>query len=165
MPSLRSPIDWARYLDEFHASRPGITEEVLGRARVGPCDPYRWLVEGIDLGARIFDLGCGSGPSRPHQARRWVGLDRSAGELARAADAGRGPLLRGDAPRLPVADASIDVVVNAIVFFTAFLARPSLAPWLFSAMAVLVAVNVVQRLAWAGRHVPRLVAEHSATGS
>lgn len=42
---------------------------------------------------------------------------------------------------------------ETIVFFTVFLALPSLAPWLFSAMAALVAVNVVQRLAWASGHL------------
>ncbi len=112
--SLRSPVDWGRYLDDFHATRSGITEDVLGRARLGSQNPYEWLVDGIDPDARILDLACGSGPSRPDGATRWVGLDRSVGELERAADAGRGPLLRGDATRLPAADASVDVVVSAM---------------------------------------------------
>jgi len=32
------------------------------------------------------------------------------------------------------------------VIFSAFTAFPDLAPWIFSAMAALVAVNVIQRL-------------------
>ena len=42
---------------------------------------------------------------------------------------------------------------ETIVVFTAFLAVPRIAPVLFGAMAVLVAVNVAQRLRWARRHL------------
>jgi SAM-dependent methyltransferase len=111
---LGSPIDWGRYLDGFHAARSGITEDVLGRAGVGSRSPYGWLTDGIDPDARILDLACGSAPSRPDEATRWVGLDRSAGELERAAAAGRRSLLRSDATRLPVVDTSVDVVVCAM---------------------------------------------------
>lgn len=43
---------------------------------------------------------------------------------------------------------------ETIVIYSAIIVFPSLAPWLFSAMATLVALNVVQRLAWANRHLP-----------
>ncbi len=42
---------------------------------------------------------------------------------------------------------------ETIVIFSAFTAFPDLAPWIFSAMAALVAVNVIQRLRWATRHL------------
>lgn len=107
---MARPIDWDTYLDHFHASFPGITEDVLVRCTSGPLTPYQWLTEGIDPRAQLLDLGCGSGAARPPAARRWVGLDRSQGELRRAAELGRPSLARGDITRLPVAGDSIDVV-------------------------------------------------------
>src|SRR5262249_33830987 len=41
-----------------------------------------------------------------------VGLDLSAGMLGRARAAGAWPLLQGDAQRLPLGDASVDLVVS-----------------------------------------------------
>ena len=76
---------------------------------------------------------------------------------------GLGASATGEVTSVTMAPALVEGT-ETIVFFTAFLALPSLTPWLFSAMAVLVAVNVLQRLAWAGRHLPRLAAEHPATG-
>lgn len=43
---------------------------------------------------------------------------------------------------------------ETIVFFSAFILFPQVAPWLFGAMAALVAFNVLQRLRWAARHLP-----------
>lgn len=112
----RARTGWDAYLATFHAERAGITEEVLGRAVDEPdgLTPYAWLIQGLDPAARVLDLGCGSGPARPPEARWWVGLDRSGDELARAVAAGRGPLVRGDAIRLPVPAASVDVVTAAL---------------------------------------------------
>ena len=42
---------------------------------------------------------------------------------------------------------------ETIVIFSVFIVLPHLAPWTFSAMAALVAVNVVQRVLWAARHL------------
>ncbi len=42
---------------------------------------------------------------------------------------------------------------ETIIIYSAFVLFPSLAPWLFSAMAALVVANVAQRLSWANRHL------------
>lgn len=42
---------------------------------------------------------------------------------------------------------------ETIVLFSLFIVFPQWATWLFAAMAALVAVNIVQRLAWAQRHL------------
>jgi len=42
---------------------------------------------------------------------------------------------------------------ETIVIFSVFIVLPDLAPWIFLAMAALVAVNVIQRLHWATRHL------------
>lgn len=110
----RSQIDWDAYLGEFHARRPGITEDVLAGSRSGAMTPYQWLVDGIGPTVCVLDLGCGSGPARPASATRWVGVDRSERELQRAAEAGRGPLVLGDATRLPAADVGTDVVTSSM---------------------------------------------------
>lgn len=43
---------------------------------------------------------------------------------------------------------------ETIVLFSLFIALPQWSTWLLSAMAALVAVNIVQRLSWARRHLP-----------
>lgn len=110
----RHPIDWDAYLDDFHASFPGITEDVLTRCSSDRLTPYGWLTDGIDDEARLVDLGCGSGPARPPGAACWVGLDRSPRELQRAAELGRSALLRGDITHLPVRDGRVDVVTSSM---------------------------------------------------
>jgi ubiquinone/menaquinone biosynthesis C-methylase UbiE len=135
--------DWATYLAGFHARNPGISEDVLGRARSGDLTPYLWLARAVS-GARVLDLAGGSGPmaetlaeqslqsrqprqtkqtkqanqSPPQSDRRpgpWVvGLDLSAAELAETRKRGRHhPLVRADAAVLPFADASFDAVVSS----------------------------------------------------
>jgi SAM-dependent methyltransferase len=116
-----TPVDWDTYLDEFHARNPGITEEVLARCTAGQATPYGWLLDGVDPSARIVDLGCGSGPARPTGAHRWVGLDRSVGELRRARETGRSAVVLGDATRLPIADGTVDVVTCSLALM---LVRP-----------------------------------------
>ncbi len=105
------PIDWDGYLAAFHARSPGITEQVLTRCHAGGSSPYDWLLDGIDATGRIVDLGCGSGPARPAGAQRWVGIDRSVGELRAARKAGRGALVLGDATGLPIGEGVVDTVV------------------------------------------------------
>jgi SAM-dependent methyltransferase len=71
-------------------------------------------------GDRVLDLACGHGRhARPlaARARAVVGLDRSAGYLARARAAGRGEpraphLVRGDVRALPFRDGAFDAVYS-----------------------------------------------------
>lgn len=109
--------DWPGHLSRFHDERSGITESVLGRAEAGSVgNPYSWLVEPLrtETGP-ILDLACGSAPTGPLLAGSgWFGVDDSPGELALAAAAGRGPLVRARADQLPVADGSVDAVCAAM---------------------------------------------------
>jgi len=109
------PVTWDRYLESFHAGRPGITEAVLRRSlHAGGgvvTDPYRWLAEAVPARGRVLDLGCGSGPLRPEVAgREYAGLDTSDAELAAARAAEAGPLLRASAAAIPLRGASVNVV-------------------------------------------------------
>ncbi len=106
----RRPIDWDTYLEDFHTSHPGITEDVLARCTNDNLTPYQWLLAGVDATAQIVDIGCGSAPAKPKNAARWVGIDRSMTELRRAQQLGRTTILCGDATCLPIADRSVDIV-------------------------------------------------------
>lgn len=106
----KRPIDWEAYLTDFHAASPGITEDILIRSHADGVDPYRWLTDGVEPDATILDLGCGSGPARPPAAERWIGIDLSAPELERAAERGRGAVIRADMAALPIPSCSVDVV-------------------------------------------------------
>ncbi|WP_304453293.1 class I SAM-dependent methyltransferase [Nocardiopsis sp. YSL2] len=105
--------EWRRYLGDFHDTRPGVTERLLGLAEE---DPYAWLAEPLrSATGTVLDLACGSGPTRAALPRvRWAGVDSSAGELAYAAALGRGPLVMGDAAALPFATGSVDAVCAAM---------------------------------------------------
>lgn len=105
-----STVDWATYLADFHAGRPGITEAVLTRCTSDRGAPYEWLAEGLDTEARHLDLACGSGPTRHPAATAWVGLDRATDELHAAAQRGRRPLIRADMAHLPIAAGTVDIV-------------------------------------------------------
>jgi SAM-dependent methyltransferase len=104
---------WRRYVAAYHDEHSGITEEFLGRARASP---YAWLAEPLQgRHGPVLDLACGSAPMRPLLAgSAWLGVDASPGELAAAARAGRGPLVRADAARLPVATGAVDAVCAAM---------------------------------------------------
>jgi SAM-dependent methyltransferase len=117
-PFLAPALDagaWDRYVGEYHDARPGITEDVLAGARDDRGrSPYDWLVEAVPPdAATVVDLACGSGPvGRLVGARRVVGVDRSAGELARAQAAAPDALLvRACAAALPLGPARADAVV------------------------------------------------------
>lgn len=92
---------------------------------------FLWCPEGLReseaqllgdvAGRRVLEIGCGSAP-----CARWlrragavvVGLDLSAGMLARAAELNRStgvqvPLVQADAAALPVMDASVDLACSA----------------------------------------------------
>jgi SAM-dependent methyltransferase len=93
--------------------------------------PYGAWVEGVDVelleellaplgpGARVLDVGCGTGWLAARLAQRgWrvTGLDPSAAMLERAA--ARLPVVRGDGLRLPFADGAFDAVcVTAVLDF------------------------------------------------
>ncbi len=103
---------WTRYLDEFHAERPGITEDTLARARSGATTPYGWLVEPLGIAGPVLDLACGSAPLLAGRGwTGWVGADLSAAELSRARARGATRLVRADAAGLPIATGSCRQVV------------------------------------------------------
>lgn len=105
---------WQDYVATFHAERSGITEDVLDHALDQGQTPYDWLADAVPSGSVVLDLACGSGPLRSRLTpARYLGLDLSAGELAVAAARGL-PVARADASRLPLAQASVDVVVMSM---------------------------------------------------
>ncbi len=63
---------------------------------------------------------------------------------------GRGAATTGELTSITMPPALVEGA-ETIVFFSAFLLFPSIALWLFGAMAALVWVNVLQRLIWAKR--------------
>ncbi|MEV8310867.1 class I SAM-dependent methyltransferase [Streptomyces flavidovirens] len=101
--------DWRRYLAAYHDDRPGITERFFERA---DASPHAWLAEPLRAApGTVLDLACGSAPLRPLLPDvDWVGVDSSPGELAAAARAGRGPLVRASADALPMASRSVGAV-------------------------------------------------------
>jgi len=113
-PASSAANPWTSYLDRFHEDHPGITEDVLSEAcDIDGTNPYAWLlaVAPRNPGVVALDLACGTGPlqtTAPHL--RWVGVDRSPGELARAAKVLSRVLLRGDGQRQPFRDATFDLV-------------------------------------------------------
>jgi SAM-dependent methyltransferase len=113
-PASGAANPWMSYLDRFHEHRPGNTEDVLSEARgVDGTNPYAWLlaVAPRDPGVVALDLACGSGPLQTTAAHlRWVGVDRSPGELARAAKATSRVLVRGDGQGQPFRGATFDLV-------------------------------------------------------
>ncbi|WP_199434734.1 nitrate/nitrite transporter NrtS [Qaidamihabitans albus] len=114
---VRQDVGGRHYPAGFHDERPGITEMLFARAVADQhAKPYPWLVEPLrGTTGPVLDLACGSAPTRSLLGRqRWVGVDSSAGELGVAAAAGRGPLVRGRAESLPVADDSIAAVCAAM---------------------------------------------------
>jgi SAM-dependent methyltransferase len=103
--------DWSAYLERFHADQAGITERILARCRSDGSDPYAWCAEPVgDSRGPVLDIACGSAPMIDH-LHGWIGTDRSAGELATARAAGRGPLIRSSATQLAVAAGATDAVV------------------------------------------------------
>jgi SAM-dependent methyltransferase len=111
---------WTRYLDSYHEQHAGITERLLSRTDQSPYGLLATALPGIRPHGLIADIGCGSAPTLPHlqpllpQRTRWLGVDVAAAELALAAAAGRGPLVRARADALPIADQTVDVVFAAM---------------------------------------------------
>lgn len=108
----RSGSRWQHYLNEFHESHPGITEDVLGQATFDERTPYEWLAQSASYSGPTLDLACGSAPLfHVREWRDWVGLDRSWAELQRASDRGAPTLVSGDATSLPFPSNSFQSVV------------------------------------------------------
>jgi SAM-dependent methyltransferase len=97
----------------YHERRPAITERLLDSSSPSP---YAWLAEALAAAPQpVLDLACGSAPTRPLMASAmWIGVDASVAELAAAAAAGRGPLVRATADALPIADAAIGTMCAAM---------------------------------------------------
>jgi SAM-dependent methyltransferase len=103
---------WDNYLAGFHRDRAGITDEVLRCSRDAGINPYQWFMAAVPDQGVVLDVACGSAPLGPMvDARRYLGLDMSAAELAVARRAGAGPLVRASATAIPLPTASVDVVV------------------------------------------------------
>src|SRR5437764_13524350 len=84
-------------------------------ARRARAEVERLLRRPLRIREVVLDVGCGTGwlAAGLRGAAPWatvIGVDLSAGMVGRARAAGAWPLLRGDAQRLPVATASVDVV-------------------------------------------------------
>ncbi len=116
--------DWPGYLDEFHARRAGLTEQVLRRCTAGGLTPYGWVLRAVaGRGRRVLDLACGSGaltselqsepapPAAGGQPALVVGVDRSMAELRIARHRYAAQVLCADAAALPFRDASFDAIV------------------------------------------------------
>jgi SAM-dependent methyltransferase len=111
MPDTGTADRWSGYLVEYHASNPGITEDVLGAAHDGSGRTiYDWLVDAVPAeAATVVDLACGNAPlARLLEPRRVVGADQSAAELARA---GAGLLVQARAGSVPLVAGCADAVV------------------------------------------------------
>ncbi len=115
---------WRDYLTDFHAERPGITEQLLGRTHDdGGRSPYEWVAAAVPPGSTVLDLGCGSAPMAAHlSAGRYLGVDLSAAELAVAAAKGV-PVVRAEATALPLPDGAVDVVVMSMALMVVPLER------------------------------------------
>ena len=88
----------------------------------------RWQAAGARQPYRVLDVGCGTGTllsllSREADCERAIGLDYSKEMVRRSAEKFRSgehadklQMLNGDAERLPLADASVDVVTGCNSF-------------------------------------------------
>ena len=115
------PVDWHRYLDQFHREHVGAIEELLQRLESGGRSPYAWLARAVsESSTTVLDLACGSGAvarelARP--GRTVIGVDMSAHELDEAQRRSPdGTFIRADARHLPLRDGSMDAVVSSFGF-------------------------------------------------
>jgi SAM-dependent methyltransferase len=112
---MTSDTDWTAYLRTYHAANPSITEQVLQRSTHRTAGtPYEWLRSAVPAEPGVvLDVACGSAPLHDHfrTATTYLGIDVSSEELRAGKEHGRASLARADAFALPMAAASIDVVV------------------------------------------------------
>jgi ubiquinone/menaquinone biosynthesis C-methylase UbiE len=86
-------------------------------------DEWKWLDQRVPEGARVLDLGCGNGALLQQLSPRilsGVGLDLSAGQLARARERTQGnDKLRFEqvtGPQIPLQDNSVDIATSLLSF-------------------------------------------------
>lgn len=117
--------DWPDYLARFHAERPGVIQEVLGRSLAGQRSPYVWLARSVSRTAgSVVDVRCGAGAltrELVEEGRQVIGIEDSADELAAARAAGPESItwLHGEVGNLPLASSSVDAVVTSMGMVTA----------------------------------------------
>jgi len=113
-PTSGPTNSWTSYLDQFHEHNPGITQDVLTEASdVDGINAYDWLLDATppEPDVLALDLACGSCPLHSTASHlRWVGVDRSRGELARAGQLHPRTLVLGDGQRLPFRNATFGLV-------------------------------------------------------
>jgi SAM-dependent methyltransferase len=108
---------------DLHASRPGITEDLLAPARsASGLSPVEWLLEPLPADPAVLDLCCGSAPVADHVGR-YTGVDSSPHELAEARRRRpRADVREGDA--LDAAVTSDVSEVDAVVLSMALMLLP-----------------------------------------
>lgn len=115
---------WPDYLARFHANRPGVIQEAIGRCRAGQRNPYAWLARSVSRTAGVvLDVCCGAGALSREIAdgrRLVIGIEGQEAELNAAHRLGGENVFfaRGSQDRLPVADASVDAVVTSMGMVT-----------------------------------------------
>ena len=100
----------------YYDERFAITHDSRS-ARRARAEVERLLGRRLRADEVVLDPGCGTGWQAAGLRRAVpglavIGVDLSAGMLGRARTAGAGPVLQADAARLPLAAASVDVVVT-----------------------------------------------------
>lgn len=104
-------LGWQGYLDQFHATRSGITESVFAHLDPRSTGLHDWILDVVPAEGLVLDVACGSAPLSRRLEGRWIGLDRVDAELSLARRRDARPLLVGDATALPLVGACVDVVV------------------------------------------------------
>lgn len=126
---------WDNFLAEFHAARPGITEQVLASSRDARGQtPYEWLKQRLPEHGLIVDVACGSAPLWTERlAGRYLGVDVSAAEISAARARGVERVAIASATALPVPDRA----ASAVVCSMALMILPNLAQALAEAARVM----------------------------
>jgi SAM-dependent methyltransferase len=104
-------LGWRGYLDQFHATRSGITESVFAHLDPRTDGLHDWILDVVPAEGLVLDVACGSAPLGGRLEGRWIGLDRVDAELSLARRRDARPLVIGDATALPLVAACADVVV------------------------------------------------------
>lgn len=108
----RSDQTWRSFLECYHESNAGITEQVLSRALAeGGLTPYSWLGEAIAGRGSVLEVGCGSAPMAAYAADAYVGVDLSRTELDLALARGRGAVVQADGMVLPLTSGQFDAAL------------------------------------------------------